>query len=398
MGDAAPPEALPDWLIRPGPKRILSIDGGGVRGALAVGILCRIEATLREKLGRPDLVLADYFDLIGGTSTGAIIAACLALGRDTQYLRKLYHELGPKIFVRSPFRLPGVQSRFDPHRLERVIRDEVGEATLGGAAWKSGFCAVTKRVDTGSAWVVTNCPRARYWEGDPAEIAAQTARDLRQVTANKNYSLAKVVQASAAAPFFFDLVSMEVEAGKPGVFFDGAITAHGNPALQLAMAALIPAYGFGWKPGADQLLVVSVGTGAARPRKPEWVKPPLVALWKALHALMSVAYDTSELALTTLQWLGVSPHPWRINSEIETLDQARPAGMAPLWTFMRYDAPLELKWLKAHLDRDVSAHVLSALQKLDDDRQIPALYEIGLDAGARQVRAAHFPDAFDALR
>src|ERR1019366_8468068 len=47
----------------PGPRRILAIDGGGMRGALAVGILAKLEKTLREKLGRPDLVLSDYFDL-----------------------------------------------------------------------------------------------------------------------------------------------------------------------------------------------------------------------------------------------------------------------------------------------------------------------------------------------
>ena len=56
-----------------------------MRGALAVGILSRLEATLRAKLGRPHMVLADYFDLIGGTSTGAIIAAGLALGQDAEY-------------------------------------------------------------------------------------------------------------------------------------------------------------------------------------------------------------------------------------------------------------------------------------------------------------------------
>ncbi|HEX4097765.1 MAG TPA: patatin-like phospholipase family protein, partial [Caulobacteraceae bacterium] len=95
-------------------RRILSIDGGGMRGALAVGILAELERTLREKLGKPDLLLCDYFDLIGGTSTGAIIAAGLALGKDAEYLRELYHRLGPMVFRKHMPRIWGVQSRFDP--------------------------------------------------------------------------------------------------------------------------------------------------------------------------------------------------------------------------------------------------------------------------------------------
>ena len=73
-----------------GPRRILAVDGGGVRGALAVGLITKLEATLRQKLGRPNLVLSDYFDLIGGTSTGAIIAAGLALGRSADDLAELH--------------------------------------------------------------------------------------------------------------------------------------------------------------------------------------------------------------------------------------------------------------------------------------------------------------------
>ena len=60
-------------LRAPGPKRILALDGGGIRGALTLGYLKRIEAILRTRHNRPDLRLCDYFDLVGGTSTGAIM-------------------------------------------------------------------------------------------------------------------------------------------------------------------------------------------------------------------------------------------------------------------------------------------------------------------------------------
>ena len=64
-----------------GPKKILALDGGGIRGMIAVEVLGSIESLLRNKLGEgPDFVLADYFDFVAGTSTGAITAACISLG------------------------------------------------------------------------------------------------------------------------------------------------------------------------------------------------------------------------------------------------------------------------------------------------------------------------------
>jgi uncharacterized protein len=62
------------------PKRILSLDGGGIRGILTLEYLGVVESLLRKRSGRDDFRLCDYFDLIGGTSTGSIIAAGLACG------------------------------------------------------------------------------------------------------------------------------------------------------------------------------------------------------------------------------------------------------------------------------------------------------------------------------
>src|SRR4051794_35150365 len=82
--------ALLDRLQAPGPKRILALDGGGIRGAVTVALLRRIELMLRERHDNPSMVLADYFDLIGGTSTGAIIAAALAIGLPAENVEKIY--------------------------------------------------------------------------------------------------------------------------------------------------------------------------------------------------------------------------------------------------------------------------------------------------------------------
>jgi hypothetical protein len=376
----------PQRLFEDGPKRVLAIDGGGVRGAVAIAFLQKLEATLRERYGRPDLVLSDYFDLIGGTSVGAILAAGLALGASADQAAETFRTMGPKLFRRGAPRLLLFQARFDPQRLAQLLRLEFGDATLGSAAWKTGFAAIAKRVDTGSTWVLTNNPRAKYWGGGP------DAND--KTVPNRDYPLAKVVQASAAAPFYFDMVPIEVVRGEPGVFFDGAMTPHGNPALQMAMTALIPAYGFGWSPGQDQLLIVSIGTGAPRPRKPHWVGRRVMSIWKALHALVSVAYDNTELSVSTLQWLGHTPQPWRINSEVGDLSDAMPKGREPLWTFLRYDSPLESQWLKTNLDLEFPAARMSLLERLDDERQIPTLFAIGQAAADKQIRTAHFAQAF----
>ncbi len=384
----------PDRLFSPGPKRILSIDGGGVRGAVAIAFLKELEHVLQTRYGRPNLRLCDYFDLIGGTSVGAILAAGLALGASAEEAAQDFRYMGPRLFRQYLPRLPLFQARFDPKRIEHLLREQFGAQTLGNAAWKTGFAAIAKRVDTGSSWVLTNCPKSRYWDGDPDEIANEPDRTKHRVTPNRDYELAKVVQSSAAAPVYFDLVSIEVSKGEAGVFFDGAMTPHGNPALQLAKVALIPAYGLSWAPGKDELLIVSVGTGGPRPKKPGWVKRPVASIWKALHALVSIAYDTSQLAISMLQWLGHSPQPWHINSEEADHAGAAPAFHRPLWTFLRYDAPLQQDWLKTHIGRDYSDREIAVLQRLDDEKQIEPLFDIGTQAARLQIRPEHFEDVF----
>ena len=71
--------------------RILSLDGGGIRGVFPAALLARLEEHLEHPIGR-------YFDLIAGTSTGGIIAIGLGLGLPAREILKLYVEQGPAIF------------------------------------------------------------------------------------------------------------------------------------------------------------------------------------------------------------------------------------------------------------------------------------------------------------
>ena len=88
-------------IEREGPKKLLAIDGGGIRGVLALEVLQRIEDLLKAKSGRADFRLADYFDYIAGTSTGGIIAAGLSIGMSVKEILDFYQEAGAQMFVKA---------------------------------------------------------------------------------------------------------------------------------------------------------------------------------------------------------------------------------------------------------------------------------------------------------
>jgi predicted acylesterase/phospholipase RssA len=257
-------------LLRPGKKRILSLDGGGVRGMLTIAFLERLEDTLRKQHENPKLVLADYFDMIGGTSVGAILATQLALGEEVKDVKKLFKDWCPSIFRPPPLwrqsqRLipllgPLLVPRFDARYLEKRLKEKLGDLRLGSPELKTGLCIVTKRVDTGSPWVLTNNPRSKFWLGDETN---------ERIVANKEYRLADVVRASAAAPHYFRPHKIRIDLdrrAKPGLFVDGAVSPFNNPALQMLMVAGIGGYGLDWSLGEDNLFIVSIGTGSYRLR------------------------------------------------------------------------------------------------------------------------------------
>ena len=164
-------------LFGPGPKRILALDGGGIRGILTVQLLKRIEKLVRERTGNDKAVLADYFDLIGGTSTGAIIAAALALGWPVERIEKLYLKLGNSIFKSRFFRKGLLTPKFSAKPVKKALADKkdgFGDIRLGGAELKTGLAVVAKRLDTGSPWVVHNNPKGRYFEQIPGSKSNRT--------------------------------------------------------------------------------------------------------------------------------------------------------------------------------------------------------------------------------
>ena len=137
--------------LEPGPtKRILALDGGGVRGLITLGILEAIERRLIVRSGRANLVLSDYFDLIAGTSTGSIIATGLAMGMKVSRLIDLYIAASPSIFPKTR-RKGWFVNKYDASPLEDLLEKIVGDEPLESDKLKTGLMICTKRMDTDSA-------------------------------------------------------------------------------------------------------------------------------------------------------------------------------------------------------------------------------------------------------
>ncbi|MGA2637227.1 patatin-like phospholipase family protein [Methylocella sp.] len=365
-----------------GRKRILSIDGGGVRGVLALGFLERLEGILAENAGRP-VRLCDHFDLIGGTSTGAILATALALGYSAADIRSFYLRLGPLIFRRPYFRLPGWQSVFDAEALRREIVSVVGARTLDSPDLQTGLGVMLKRIDAGSSWILTNNPRAAYWE---------TPTD-RSFIGNRRYSLANIVRASTAAPHYFDPQLIEiVEGASPALFVDGGLTPHNDPSLALLLAATLPGYHIGWPLGADRLTIVSIGTGSYRERCSAEDLRRASSVTIALRSLVQQIADNQQLTLTLMSWLGKGGPSWPINSEIGDLSKVEPPFGA-LFRFLRYDVKLETDWLGDTLGVAVSPRDMARLRRFDDPHAMPLLDDLGRRAAKLQMSAADFAAA-----
>ena len=402
-------------LFGPGPKRVLALDGGGVRGAITVAFLERIEALLSQHHGRP-VRLGDYFHLVGGTSTGSIIAGALALGYTAAQVKDIYLRLAPLAFVKKRTSIPVFQAKFDVRGLRGEIEKIVGDMELQDERLITGLCVVTKRIDTGSPWILANNPAAPYWNDGPG------------YDGNKYYRLANLVRASTAAPHYFDPelipinrknAQLPAATASPmqqpfplrllhallerigwrakavpdptdyGLFIDGGMTPHNNPSFALLQMISLTPFKLCWKPGPDALSVVSIGTGTFRPRmKYEdlgFARFPQLAF----HALMSMMTDAEMLILAQMQWLGECPQPWIINSEIGTIAGDGPPG-GKMFRFLRYDVRLEAEWIEERLGEKIDQKEIERYRCMDDPAIIPSIYDIARRIAEQQVKPEHF--------
>jgi hypothetical protein len=272
---------------------------------------------------------------------------------------------------------------------------------------------------------------------------------------NSSFPIARLVQASAAAPTYFETVGMDVEAAdregsrgiqirdvdKDAVFVDGALSGRNTPALQMLFMVNHPAFGFEWKTGEDNLLLTSVGTGWWRPV----VTEETVSLnpfhsqareaFRAVDTLQTLIHDSSLHALTMLQ--SMSRHPlqrekrWTIDGEVDelTVEGGAPYLLTkePLLRFRRLDVRLDDKSLRGlfgrSLEEEAAAETLNVkIADREDQKRFEArakawsqsvltmrlrelaendinvlqlLYRIGQRYGENAIDDEDFPASFD---
>lgn len=366
-------------LFSEGPKRVLSLDGGGVRGAITLQFLRLMEDQLSERAGRR-VLLHEHFDLIGGTSTGAIIAGALAIGMSAAEVSDLYDRLAPNVFRKSRWRIVGLQAKFTVKELQKELSRVFGDMTFDSDRLRTGFCVVTKRMDTGSPWIVSNNPKALYWEepGDGSYIG------------NRRYPVAKLIRASTAAPHYFDPEPLDVlNSGQQGLFVDGGVSPYNNPSLPLFLQASLPQHGLNWPLGPDRLTIVSVGTGGYRPTLPAREAAGMTAAGLALKALAGLMCDTEAQTVGMMQALGTTPTPWKINSEVGDMQGMRLPG-GPLFRYVRYDLRLEAEWLLENLGRKVDPATIAHLRLMDDPKNMAKAQDMARMAAQQQVKVEHY--------
>tara|TARA_B100000674_G_scaffold111364_1_gene82686 strand:- start:8255 stop:9274 length:1020 start_codon:yes stop_codon:yes gene_type:complete len=253
--------------------RILTIDGGGIRGILPGQILTRLEEIIKEKSGDSDAKIGDYFDMIAGTSTGGILTAfllCPGFDGKAKYTAKeavsTYIKQGGAIFEKSVghsiISAGGItDEKYKATNLESILKEK-----LGSDLWLSSLlkpCLIT-------AYDIEN-RRATFFNKADAHRP------------KSNFKVWEVARATSAAPTYFEAAQITNEEGEKFTLVDGGVFAN-NPSLcAYAEARKYFKKKLNRKISAKDILMVSLGTGSIE--KPylydsakdwgvtQWIKP-----------------------------------------------------------------------------------------------------------------------------
>lgn len=303
--------------------RILSIDGGGIRGILPGMILTYMEQRIRERTKDKNAVIGQYFDFIAGTSTGGILSLlflCPDLNGkykfNAQEAVEIYLKHGSKIFdisFRKKFTSLGglIDEKYDAANLEDTLKDYFGNTQLKDLLKPSLITA---------------------YDMENRKASFFTSVDAHLTT--KNYFIRDVARATSSAPTYFEPVQIKSMYGVSHTFIDGGVFAN-NPALcayaeartlrfaDIFNNSLKPNY-----PSAKDMLLISLGTGINKTsylyndfknaNKTKWIKP-------LIDIMMSGNSETTDYELkqmySTLEAKDEADY-YRIQPQLYTADDA----------------------------------------------------------------------------
>lgn len=327
----------------PRPRRLLALDGGGILGIISLEILLEIEQQLAKETGQDSAFrLGDFFDYIGGTSTGSIIAAGLAKGMSVEDLITFYTESGEDMFERE-WLINRAYALYEKDPLEKKLKAVLSDRDLGASDLRSLLLIVTRNATTDSPWPLTNNPYAMY-------------NDRRRDNCNLDFPLWEVVRASTAAPVYFPPEDLKIKPGQSAhIFVDGGVTPYNNPAFLLYRMATAPEYRLGWPSGEKEMMLISVGTGSAAKIDPNvdvsghWVGKNLTMLPGILMGGAAVDQDTNCRALGRCVFGHV------LDREVGDMIPRKDGNVVPV------DKDLGRHFLYARYDPDVSEDGLAEL-------------------------------------
>jgi uncharacterized protein len=358
------------------PRKLLALDGGGIRGVITLEILAKIESELKQKTGSGDnFRLCDYFDYIAGTSTGAIIAAGLSIGMSVKELLDFYIHKGKDMFDKN-FILYRWKALYESGPLLTMLKETFGSDTdliISKGKFKCLLLVVTMNRSTDSPWPVSNNPFAKY-------------NNLSRADCNAKIRLYQLVRASTAAPVYFPPETIQWDADDPNktfVFVDGGVTPYNNPAFLLYRMATQPCYRLNWETGEEKMLIVSVGTGSA-PSEGEYrnLLDTATGIPNNLMYAMQVDQDVN------CRTIGRCTFGDEIDRETGTMisDQPQSVDTGRDFLYIRYNVSLTRKGLD-----DLGLYNIDPedVRKMDSVKYIDKLGIVG-QASARQVSLTHF--------
>jgi uncharacterized protein len=249
------------------PFTILSFDGGGIRGLFSAAVVSHIE----QYSGK---WLVDHFDLLTGTSTGAIIALGLAAGLSGEEILRFYEGQGQKIFARPRGKVACFwKPKYDNAALIDALQEVFGDRRMNDL-------------------VIPVCiPSYELREGCPRVVKTDHVPGLHW---GGNQLVWKVAAASSAAPIYLPAVTIE----RVDEHIDGGIWAN-NPVM-VGITEAIRSFG----KTLDEVAVLSVGTGSKVPRRADskiksggarsWLRDPsiievvMVAQSQAVHGMANL--------------------------------------------------------------------------------------------------------------